>query len=72
MVCIVNGIVLPFKVIANNSQDSGRRGPITDVYELGITREYSVTVPFAGDILPIWFLEFSVNQRLPSGPAVIA
>jgi hypothetical protein len=41
-------------------------------YELGITREYSITVPFAGDILPIWFIEFSVNQRLPSGPAVIA
>jgi hypothetical protein len=33
---------------------------------------YSVMAPVAGEILPIWFLEFSVNQRLPSGPDVIA
>ncbi len=34
-------------------------------------REYSVTVLFVGEILPIWFLEFSVNQIFPSGPAAI-
>jgi hypothetical protein len=37
----------------------------------GTTREYSLMPPVSGEILPIWFLDVSVNHRSPSGPAVM-